>query len=295
MTIFLTGSSGLLGNALASAFLDNRWEVHGSVYRQSSSLPGLAAHPVNLADSAALRFLLDRIRPTAILNAAALSRPAECEANPELSKALNVNLPAELASYAKTQGVRFIHFSTDMVFNGQTGNYSEDSPVNPTNLYGKHKLESEYRIQEINPEACIIRLPLLMGNSPSGLRSVHETHWAAWQKNEVTPLFEDEWRTPVSVSNVAELSGELVRKPSIQGLLHWAGATRLNRWDIGRQIAGKFGVSESLLQKSRACEDSRFKDRPLDLTLNISKLKSQVETEPAPFESQLAEIDLPKT
>ena len=288
MTIFLTGSSGLLGNTLAAAFIENGWEIHGSVHQQSAQINGMTIHKVNLADVSNLRVLLDQIQPKAIINAAALSRPADCDADPDLSEALNVNLPVHLASYAEEQGIHFIHFSSDMVFDGKAGNYTESSPTNPTNLYGQHKLESEYRIQEANPAACILRLPLLMGNSPSGLRSVHETHWVAWKNQQITPLFEDEWRTPASVTNVANLSSELIRKPSIQGLFHWAGATRLNRWGMGQKIARKLDVSESLLQKTRAGDNPRFKDRPLDLTLDISKLKAQVETEPSPFESQLA-------
>ena len=124
-------------------------------------------------------------------------------------KELRDRLPTTLAEFAAENKTRLIHFSTDMVFDGKAENYAENSPPNPTNLYGEHKLESENRIQELYPEACIVRLPLLMGNSPAGTRSVHEALWSQWSQGATTPLFEDEWRTPVSVCNVASLTKEL--------------------------------------------------------------------------------------
>ena len=132
-----------------------------------------------------------------------------------------------------------------------------------------------------------------MGNSPSGTRSVHESLWGKWKEEKSTDLFQDEWRQPVSASNVADLTKELIQKETISGLFHWAGADKLNRWEIGVLIAEKLGVSGHMLQKSLARNFSQFKDRPLDLSLDCSKLKAQVQTEPAPFKDQLAEIVIP--
>jgi dTDP-4-dehydrorhamnose reductase len=294
MKIFLTGASGLLGNALAAAFLKSGWTVHASSHREPPNQEGLKIHHLDLADTASTRKLISDIQPDVIINAAALSVPAECEANPRLSHTLNAGLPWELARLARDNGLRYIHYSTDMVFDGKEGNYKENSLTKPTNFYGEHKLEAEHRLRETYPPTCTIRLPLLMGNSPSRNRSVHESHWASWKQGRVTPLFEDEWRVPVSVSNVAELTIELIRRPDIQGLYHWAGATRLNRWEMGRLIAARLGVSENLLQKTLARSFAKFKNRPLDLTMDYSKLKALVQTEPAPFEKQLEELIVPR-
>lgn len=293
MKLFLTGASGLLGHALASAFLDEGWAVHASSHTKQPLDRRLQLHPCDLSQTHALRLLLETVRLDAIINAAALTIPAECAKSPDLSKVLNITLTKTLAEVAAENKIRLIHFSSDMVFDGKSGNYAEDSPPNPTNLYGEHKLESENRIQELNTEACIIRLPLLMGNSPAKTRSVHEALWSQWSQGETTLLFEDEWRTPASVSNVASLTKELLSRPTIQGLFHWAGSTHLNRWEMGNLIADKLGVPKQLLQRTLASDFPQFKDRRLNLTMDSSKLKVLVQTEPAPFENQLEDLRIP--
>jgi dTDP-4-dehydrorhamnose reductase len=293
MKLFLTGASGLLGHALAVSFLKMGWEVHASSHQHPPLANGLRLHKVDLLNKDALREWLSQTRQNAIVNAAGLSVSETCDENPPLSQALNVELPCDLARIAGEQGLRFIHFSTDMVFDGKSGNYSTSSPTQPSNRYGQHKLESEKQVRGLYKQSCVIRLPLLMGNSPSGTRSVHESLWRKWKESISTALFQDEWRQPVSASNVADLTAELLQKESISGLFHWAGADKVNRWEMGLLIAEKLGVPEHLLQKTVARNFSQFRNRPLDLSMDSSKLKAQVQTEPAPFKIQLAEIVIP--
>jgi len=293
MKVFLTGASGLLGNTLALQFLEQGWQVHATSHTHRPVDPRLNLHSINLANTSEIAPLLESIQPQAIVNAAALTYPNACEKNPHLSKALNLSLPEALAQYVVEKGIRFIHFSTDLVFNGKRGNYTPKCSTNPTNLYGKHKLAAEHATQSTYSQTCIIRLPLLNGNSPSGARSVHEALWQEWKQSKVTPLFEDEWRSPISVSNVAQLTVELIGQPEIHGLFHWAGENRINRWVMGNLIAEQLDVPKYLLQKTLAANFEQFKDRPLNLTMDSSKLKALVQTKPAPFKNQLAEMTRP--
>lgn len=294
MKVFLTGASGLLGNALAVRFLEQGWQVHASSNSHKPTATGLKRYEMDLSGTDRLSDTLGQIEPDAIVNAAALSIPAECTKHPGLSKKLNLLLPQSLANYAAKGGIRFIHYSTDMVFDGKKGNYTPDCSTHPTNLYGEHKLESESRVFAEYASSCIVRLPLLTGNSPSGTRSVHEALYQAWNQSNTTPLFEDEWRNPVSVTNVASLTAEILKRTNIAGLYHWGGATRLNRWVMGNQIADRLGVPKELLQRTQASSFPEFKNRPLNLTINSSKLKALVQTEPAPFQDQLDEMSSPK-
>lgn len=295
MTIFLTGASGLLGHALAKVFLQNQWKVHASVHNRQPTSNQLCIHKMDLSKPGEIENALRESRPDAIVNAAALSIPAACREEPELSHAINVALPNTLSKLTENLGARLIHFSTDMVFDGTAGSYSEEDTTNPSNIYGEHKLQAEQVVLSNSPNSCVLRLPILMGNSPAGTRSIHESLWQAWKEGDVASLFEDEWRQPTSVTNVATLTAELLKKPKICGLFHWAGATRLSRWEIGKQIAKTLSVSESLLQQTRAIDDPRFKDRPLDLTMNCSKLSALVQTKPASLKNQLEEIVIPTT
>ena len=89
------------------------------------------------------------------------------------------------------------------------------------------------------------------------------------------------------------MTKELLSTSTIQGLFHWAGSTHLNRWEMGNRIADKLEVPKQLLQRTLASDFPQFKDRPLNLTMDSSKLKVLVQTEPAPFENQLEDLRTP--
>lgn len=104
MTIFLTGASGLLGNALAHTFAGNPWQVHGTSHHRRPLAKGIRLHLVGLTQPGELNKLLQAIKPDAIVNAASLSVPADCEKDPQRSKVLNITLPTALARFATDQG-----------------------------------------------------------------------------------------------------------------------------------------------------------------------------------------------
>src|SRR4051794_41864697 len=117
MKIFLTGASGLVGAAFASVAQRQGHAVVGTVGGFSGSLPGLAQKiALDLADDAAVTQAIRSTRPDAIVNCAAISEPAACDADPVRSQKMNVGLPALLATTAATLSARFIHLSSEQVF-----------------------------------------------------------------------------------------------------------------------------------------------------------------------------------
>ncbi len=295
MRILITGVSGLLGNTLATNLHELGHEVYGTVFHHPHEIDGVGIQNLDLTEFPTLTAILGALHPEVILNAAALSQPAVCNAIPENSRELNIDLPMVLARWVEQYDSRLIHFSTDMVFDGQEGNYSPESSTNPKNLYGHHKLKGEQEVAETAPDhSLILRLPILMGNSPSKRRSVHEALFGSWNKNKKSVLFEDEFRQPVSVENVATLCHELLDKPAINGLHHWAGAEAISRYEMGKQIAAHFEVSEDLLQPVIAKENPKLADRPLNLTFDCTSLLELVDTKPATFAEQLPKLIQPE-
>lgn len=99
MKLLLTGASGLLGAAVARTAATTGDEVVGVVGRWPSAVPGVARQvSLDLADPAAVVSLAREVRPHAIVNCAAIAEPAACDAAPELSQCVNVELPAALAA-----------------------------------------------------------------------------------------------------------------------------------------------------------------------------------------------------
>ncbi len=239
MKILLTGATGLLGHAYATAALLRGHQVTALSKSRVSSIPGLAAsRQIDGTDSAEITRLCLELWPDVIVNCAAISNPADVDANPALAEKINVALPRQLAQIASHLGARFLHVSSDMVFDGHAREpYRSTNMPCPTSLYGQTKLMAEREVLEHNTEdPIVLRIPILMGRSPSGQRSVHEKLLAAIDRGERPKLFCDEIRQPCSAGNVADVLLELSERRDLHGIFHWAGSETLSRFEMGQRI-----------------------------------------------------------
>lgn len=293
MKILLTGATGLLGNAYAQAALRRGHTLTALSHSQSCNLPGIAE---NLRlDAATLEPLSERILqlwPDVIVNCAALSNPQTVDAQPELARKINIDLPRHLAQLSTHLGARFIHISTDMVFDGLSDSpyRSTDMPA-PTNLYGQTKLMAEREVLAHNKEdPVVLRIPILMGNSPSRVRSIHEKLLAAIQSGQQPKLFTDELRQPCSAGNVAEVMLELSERRDLHGLFHWAGSEVLSRFEMGERILKHLGLPADAIIPTQIADDPAHQERPRNLAFNLNPIVSKVKTQPIDFQAQLEEL-----
>lgn len=290
MKILLTGASGLLGNAYALAALRRGHEVVGLYNTRAPQVEGLShLREMELCETEELSRMALDLWPDAIINCAALSNPAAVEAEPGRAEKVNVALPRTLAQLATHLGARFIHISTDMVFDGQSNSAyrSTDMPA-PTGLYGQTKLMAEREVLEHNPEdPVVLRIPILMGNSPSGRRSVHEKLLAAVDRGERPQLFDDEIRQPALADNVAEAMLELTERRDLHGLFHWAGAEALSRFEMGRRILHHFTRPANSIEAASIRDCPEHANRPAKLCFNLHPLVGKLKTQPQTFEEQL--------
>ena len=249
MKILLTGASGLLGNAYAEAAIRRSHEVIALSHSTLPSAIGIArTERMCGTELDRITSLCFEIWPDVIVNCAALSSSEEIEKNPGLAEKINVDLPRHLAQISAHMGIRFLHISTDKVFDGQneTPYRSTDMPT-PNCLYGQTKLKAEREVLEHHPEdPIVLRIPLLMGKSPGGKRSVHETLFTAIDRGERPRLSCHEIRQPSSAGNVAEVLLELSESRNLHGIFHWAGTEALSRFEMGQRILKHFNRPDSI-------------------------------------------------
>ena len=158
MKILLTGASGLLGHAYATAAIRRGHEVVAIANQTAPTASGIARIlQIDLAEPATLTNAALELWPDAIINCAALSNPASVDADPKRAEKVNVALPRLLAQLSTHLGARTIHISTDYVFDGLADEpyRSTDMPA-PTNLYGQTKLMAEREVLEHNPEDPVV-------------------------------------------------------------------------------------------------------------------------------------------
>ncbi len=256
-TVWITGAGGLIGSYLVRS---------APRFAPDAKVVALTRDRLDLNDAPAVRAEFRRQRPQLIIHCAALSKSPECEANPALARKLNVEVTALLAELAADIPLFFL--STDLVFDGRTGNYDETAPVNPLSVYAETKAAAECVILA-NPKHTVVRMSLNGGTSPTGDRGFNEQMRRAWQAGQTLRLFTDEFRSPIPAEVTARAIWELATL-SRPGLYHVAGSERLSRWQIGQLLATRWPQLKPRIEPG-SLKEYRGAPRAPDTSLNCAK------------------------
>jgi len=223
--LLLTGGSGYLGSHLIQAAQD--WEVYATYFSRPLAPARGAAIPLDLRDANAVRALLRDTRPDAVIHTACSNR------DPDNVSAI-VPAARHLASATRDFGLRLVHVSTDLVFDGEHAPYADDAPPAPIHDYGRAKAEAERVVAEIDPSAVVVRPSLIWGLDPID----RQTGWLVdgVRRGERVTLFTDEYRCPVHVHDLCAALLELASRPEISGSMNLGGPQSLNRWDFGMKL-----------------------------------------------------------
>ncbi|HWL15610.1 MAG TPA: SDR family oxidoreductase [Opitutus sp.] len=299
MKILLTGASGLLGSAVATAAARRAHDVTGIVGRFSQPVPGLSRQiALDLRDGQTLARLALDDRPDAIVNCAAIAEPGHCDADPVGSAQINVCLPTTLARLAATLSARIVHISSEQVFDGRRNEpYSSQHDTNPLNLYGRQKLESEHAVLSAAAKlAAIVRAPLLLGDSVTRQRSLHERLLADWAGGRTPRLYTDELRQPCTAAHLADVLVELAERRELTGVFHWAGQDLVSRYTLGLRVRERFQLPAAVapvIATTRADTPTISPQRPACLALDFSALAGRLQTRPLSLEQHLSALTLP--
>jgi dTDP-4-dehydrorhamnose reductase len=274
-TIWITGAGGLIGNYLVKA---------AGAQFPGARVVGVTRGMVDLTDATALTRAFQADRPDLVIHCAAMSRSPECQAKPELARAVNVEATRVLAELSAEAG--FIFFSTDLVFDGKASWYEETAEVNPLGVYAETKAEAETYVLK-NPAHAIVRTSLNSGKSPSGSRSFNEEMLAAWRSGRGLKLFTDEFRCPIDASVTARAVCELAALRT-GGIFHLAGAERLSRWEIGQWLAKRFPEVPARMEPGSLKEYVGAPRAP-DVSLNCRKIQQRLSFRLPAFSAWLQE------
>lgn len=287
--LLILGASGFLGAHLVAAARTAGWRVvaaartPGAAPRIAGSVPAESA-AWDAEQAGATEELIERVRPAAILNAAALARPDECEREPARAFALNAELPRAVARIARARGIRFVSVSTDLVFGARPARgarYSEEDAPSPVHVYGRSKAEGEAGALAANPSALVVRLPLLYGDSGGRGLGASDQLLAALGRGERPALFTDEWRTPLDAGNAARALVECLGREE-GGLLHVAGPERLTRHELGLAVLVARGLApaeaEERVRRATRAELGLAELRARDASLDASRARALLAT-----------------
>ena len=277
-TVLITGANGLLGQKLCRDFSNSYKTVATDLHPQSRvSLPNLSYETLDLTDSRALEFHVRFYEPSLVINAASCTDVDLCEINQSEAWAVNVGGVKNLVNVCRERRIKLIHFSTDYVFDGENGPYSEDDPPNPVNFYGKTKLESENLIKQSGIDSLIVRTNVLYGFGEKANKNfliwLLERLSAGGQIQVVT----DQFNNPTLADNLSECILEMAER-NLSGIFHIGGAEYLSRYDFALKVAQKFGFDNVHISPIKTEALKQKAKRPLRGGLTIEKAQSLLET-----------------
>ena len=287
MKLLIIGASGLLGINLAMEAMDEH-EVVGVDRGKLKSAPFQVFH-VDFPNRERLDSVLDQIQPDWLVNCAAMTNLEVCEQYPEQARRLNVDLPAQLANACAERAIRFVHISTDAVFDGKkTDFYTEEDAPNPPGLYSQTKLDSEHAVFSENPDALAARVNFF-GWSLSGTHSLAEFFFNNLSNGKNVNGFTDVIFCPILVNVTARLLLEMLQK-NLSGLYHVVGTQAMSKYQFGVEIARTFGLREELISPRSVLASELTAKRSHNLRLSIHKLSTDLGHEIPPFSTSLGEF-----
>lgn len=271
MRILVTGASGLLGLNFSQQFA-RQHTIIGLVNQHNLPAVGpFEFHQTDLTQAGAAEQAIKTAKPDLILHCAAVANLDVCERMPELAQRLNAEVPGEIALAARHAKLKLVHISTDAVFDGLQGSYSERSAANPINTYALTKLAGEKAVAEANPDAIIARVNFY-GWSLSGTRSLGELFFNNLHANRRMNGFTDVWFCPLQVNVLGEILMKMVEK-NLSGIYHTVSAECLSKYDFGCRIARQFGLDEKLISPVSWLEGRLTAPRSPNLRLRTEKLE----------------------
>ena len=281
MKLLVTGYNGFVaGSALAQAPGD--WEVHG-IGRSpaaviASDRGGGVYHQADLLEKKSLDGLLRQIKPDVLLHAAAIANIDFCEANRVMAEGMNVGVTAQIAAFAAETGAKLVFCSTDSVFDGQKSYYREEDPPHPLNFYAETKCKAEEIVLAASDINIVARLSLVMGWPVMGKgNSFLADLVEKLGKGEQAAFPENEIRTPIDVITLGAALNELTTS-SYAGILHLSGNTRINRYQMARQIAVRAGYAEDLIRTVDSNALPGRAPRPNDASLDNTRARNLLQT-----------------
>ena len=244
----------------------------------------IARPEIDLLDSASVTKLFKAEQPSIIIHCAAMAKPNDCDANPELARRTNIEVTKHLADLAND--IPFIFFSTDLVFDGGQGNYTEEDSPNPLSLYAETKARAEELVRQ-HPQHTLIRLSLTGGHSREGNRGFNEEMKNAWRAGRTLNLFIDEYRCPASADIIARAVWELIAQ-NARGIFHLCGAERLSRFQIGELLADKHPELHPKINPGSR-KDYKGPPRPPDTSMDCAKAQRLLSFQLPRFSDRLAQ------
>lgn len=271
--VLVIGGTGLVGNALVRAWTARGHETSAATYHCHPS-PGFVR--LDMQDEGAVREALRRFPASVVAVPAANPHVDYCQTHPEETRRVNVSGTLNVARAAKDAGARMVFYSSDYVFDGLKGSYTEEDAPNPLNEYGRQKAETEAAVLALDSRNLVIRTSGAYG-------------WQWEPKNFVLQVRQrlglgkpfalagDLTYNPTYAENLAAVTADLV-EAGASGIFHVVGSEPITRFDFAVLVAKTWGLDPALLESVPSSRFSSPTPRPRQSSLLTAKVRGVART-----------------
>lgn len=268
-TWLVTGSRGFLGTN-AAVFLAGRARLVGQARTTADSHLYERIIGLDLRDADGVGDLVREVDPDVVLHAAAISGHETSANDPEQAFAVNVVATRAIARACADIGARMVHISTDAVFDGGRGGYSEADEPQPFSYYGETKLGGEQAVRESVEDHLIVRTNFF-GWSETGRKSVLEFFVNSLRDGHNVRGYPDFVVTSLYVPSLLQAIWDLGEIGAV-GTVHVASSDALSKYDFGMLIADTFGLDPGLIARQGPDAHDHSASRSRDLSLDTSRV-----------------------
>lgn len=289
--ILITGSNGLLGQKLVS-LLANHADIHliatARGNNRLSFTEGYEYQEMDITNPEQVAEVIERIQPNAIINTAAMTNVDQCEFEKDLCWAMNVKAVEYLAEACEKHNIYLCHLSTDFVFDGIAGPYSEEAQPSPVSYYGWTKYAAEEVVRRSTCRWSIARTVLVYGIVSDMSRS-NIILWVkkSLEEGKSIKVVTDQFRTPTLAEDLAKGCWLMTDKEA-EGIFHISGKDFLTPYEMAIKTADFFQLDKSLISTANASNFTQPAKRPPRTGFILDKAISVLGYNPVSFEEGIA-------
>jgi dTDP-4-dehydrorhamnose reductase len=267
--ILITGVSGLLGNNLAYYFRD-KLDVLGLYNDHPVHIDGIEAVKCDLSNPGLFRDILEDLSPSTIIHCASLANVDQCESDKEMAHKANVIFTKSIVDAIKDKTIKMVYISSDSVYDGIKGNFTEQDDISPQNYYGLTKYMGELEALKM-PDTLIFRTNIF-GWNIQDKESIGEWVLHNLKKKQSINGFNDVYFSTIYTMELARVIDISIEK-QIKGIFNCGSSDSCSKYEFAVKIAGFFNLDPSLIKPVSIDGISLKAKRGKVMTMNIDKIQ----------------------
>jgi dTDP-4-dehydrorhamnose reductase len=288
MRVLVTGSSGRIGRALLLSLpLDMEAEVLLDTMDQSPPL--FPWYRSDISDRGKTIMAITCANPEVVVHLAAATDVDECERDPDMAFRVNRDGARNVAEACSECGAGMIYLSTDYVFDGKAGPYTELDDPHPVNAYGASKFEGERAAAKMLDELSVVRISVPFGKRRNGAHNFISRLQEELSAGNSVKVVTDQRTTPAFLDELAEFLWIIVRN-RIRGIIHYGTSDLLSRYEMALELCRVMGYPQELIMPVKTADLGLLAKRPLESGFVTERAREILKYPPVTFHEALMRI-----